>query len=537
MEIIKSLLKSQNRKGVILISFLTLVLLLPIIFLLGRIFEFNNENFFYLWDNLLIDYSKNTFYLVIITAIFSLLFAVFPAWLISTSSFYGRKFYDIVLYLPLAIPSYIMAFTYSDILSYTGPMQTFLRNNYPQISNFFNKDYLQIEVLGIIMALSLFPYIYTVSRVSFSLLGSNYIDVAKNLGLSSFQTFYKIILPLSRPAIFSGLFLVLMEVLNEYGAVKYFGINTFTTGIFRAWFSMNDVNTATQLSIILLIVVFAVFFIERFLNSKYRYNYKINNNIQNLVKSGFYKTITSNIICGIPFVFGFLFPLIFILNNAISTYQKIDISNLFLLSKNTVLVALLTAISVIIFAFFVEFIRKISKGKAYGYINQLISLGYALPGAVIAMGLILLFTKINSLFIGISLIGSLFVLIYAYVIRFMAVGKSPISSSFDRHPETYDQTAKNLGAGTFKLFQKLHLPINKFALMVAFILTFIDVMKELPITLILRPFNFDTLATQTYEYAIEEMIPRSSVYSLLIIMIGSILLILLKKVINKSWPN
>ena len=131
----------------------------------------------------------------------SLLFAVFPAWLISTSSFSGRKFYDIVLYLPLAIPSYIMAFTYSDILSYTGPMQTFLRNNYPQISNFFNKDYLQIEVLGIIMALSLFPYIYTVSRVSFSLLGSNYINVAKNLGLSSFQTFYKIILPLSRQGI------------------------------------------------------------------------------------------------------------------------------------------------------------------------------------------------------------------------------------------------------------------------------------------------------------------------------------------------
>ena len=325
MEIIKSLSKFKNRKWVILISFLTLVILLPIISLLGRIFEFNNENFFYLWDNLLIDYSRNTFYLVFITALFSLLFAVFPAWLISTSSFSGRKFYDIVLYLPLAIPSYIMAFTYSDILSYTGPMQTFLRNNYPQISNFFNKDYLQIEVLGIIMALSLFPYIYTVSRVSFSLLGSNYINVAKNLGLSSFQTFYKIILPLSRPAIFSGLFLVLMEVLNEYGAVKYFGVNTFTTGIFRAWFSMNDVNTATQLSIILLIVVFAVFFIERFLNSKYRYNYKINNNIQNLVESGFYKTIISNIICGIPFMFGFLFPLIFILNNAISTYQKIDL--------------------------------------------------------------------------------------------------------------------------------------------------------------------------------------------------------------------
>ena len=254
MEIIKRLLKSENKKWVALSLFLTLLLLLPIIFLIGRIFEFNGENFFYLWDNLLIGYTKNTFYLIIITSIFSLLFGVLPAWVVSTSSFFGRKFYDIVLYLPLAIPSYIMAFTYSDILSYTGPVQSFFRKNYPGISNFFNRDYLQIEVLGIIMALSLFPYIYTVSRVSFSLLGSNYINIAKTLGLSSFKTFYKIILPLSRPAIFSGLFLVLMEVLNEYGAVKYFGVNTFTTGIFRAWFSMNDVTTATQLSIILLLV-------------------------------------------------------------------------------------------------------------------------------------------------------------------------------------------------------------------------------------------------------------------------------------------
>ena len=139
-------------------------------------------------------------------------------------------------------------------------MQSFIRKNYPDFSNFFNQDYLQIEVLGIIMALSLFPYVYTVSRVSFSLLGSNYINLARNLGLSSFKTFYKIILPLSRPAILSGLFLVLMEVLNEYGAVKYFGVNTFTTGIFRAWFSMNDVTTAIQLSIVLLTVVFIIFF-------------------------------------------------------------------------------------------------------------------------------------------------------------------------------------------------------------------------------------------------------------------------------------
>ena len=204
MEIKNKFLKSGNNNWVNLTLFLTLLLLLPIFLLILRVFDFNGENFLYLWDNLLIDYTKNTFQLVIITLFFSLLFGVLPAWVISSSRFFGRKFYDIVLYLPLAVPSYIMAFTYSDILSYTGPMQSFIRKNYPDFSNFFNQDYLQIEVLGIIMALSLFPYVYTVSRVSFSLLGSNYINLARNLGLSSFKTFYKIILPLSRPAILSG---------------------------------------------------------------------------------------------------------------------------------------------------------------------------------------------------------------------------------------------------------------------------------------------------------------------------------------------
>ncbi len=534
MEIKNKVVKSGYNNWVNLSLLLTLFLILPIIILFIRFFEFDGENFNYLWDNLLVDYTKSTVYLAIITLFFSLLFGVLPAWLISTSSFFGRDFYDIVLYLPLAVPSYIMAFTYSDILSFTGPFQSFVRKNYPDLSDFVNQDYLQIEVLGIIMALSLFPYVYTVSRVSFSLLGSNYINLAKNLGLSTFKTFYKIILPLSRPAILSGLFLVLMEVLNEYGAVKYFGVNTFTTGIFRAWFSMNDVTTAIQLSIILLLVVFIIFFGEKIWNSRYKFNYKINNKIENFSTTNFKKAFLSSLICLIPFAFGFLFPLIFIINNVIYTYDGINFSDLFLLSKNTLLVSLMTATTVTIFAFLIEFIGKTTKGKAYFYISQLISLGYALPGAVIGMGLIILFTDLSYFLVDFSFIGSLFVLIYAYTIRFMAVGKSPLKSSFEKHPESYDETAKNLGANTYKLFQKLHFPINKFAMVVAFILIFIDVMKELPITLILRPFNFDTLATQTYEYAIEEMIPKSSVYSLTIIVIGSILLILLKKFINRE---
>ncbi len=534
MEIKNKIFKVENKRWVIGSILFSVLLLLPIFTLFYKLLYLEGNSFEYLWKNLLLDYTFNTFYLIFITAFFSLLFGIIPAWLISNFKFRSRNFLDIVLYLPLAIPSYIMAFTYSDILSYTGPIQSFLRQNFYSISVFFNQDYLQIEVLGIILALALYPYIYTVSRVSFSLVGSNYINVSKNLGLSSFRTFYKIILPLSRPAIFSGLFLVLMEVLNEYGAVKYFGVNTYTTGIFRAWFSMGDVGTAIQLSIILLIVVFSFFYLEKYYNSKTKFYYKTNSKIQSKNKLVGLNKISTILICSIPFIFGFLIPLLFILNNVFLTFSSIDFKDLFQLTYNSISVSIIASFLIIIIALLFLFVEKISKSRVNYFISQLISMGYAIPGAVIGLGLIMLFTYIDNLSISFTFLGSLSLLIYAYIIRFLAVGKSPIKSSIEKHPESYDDTAKNLGLGPLKLLQKIHLPINKFALITAFIVTFIDLMKELPITLILRPFNFDTLATQTYEFAVEEMIPLSSIYSLTVILIGSVLLLILKNIINKQ---
>ena len=232
-----------NSRGVSISTiFISALIVVPLVALLLSVLKIDLNNFYYLWDNLLIDYSLNTLYLVLLTSFFSLIFGIFPAWFISTSKFKGRNLYDIILYLPLAIPTYIMAFTYSDVLSYTGPIQSFSRKYMPEISNILNQDYLQIEVLAIIMGLALYPYIYTACRISFSLVGSNYVDLCRNLGMSQMKTFFKIILPISRVAIFSGLFLVIMEVLNEYGAVKYFGVNTFTSGIFRSWYSMQDLS-------------------------------------------------------------------------------------------------------------------------------------------------------------------------------------------------------------------------------------------------------------------------------------------------------
>ncbi len=527
MEIRKHYFFIDNKRWVFSSLFLALILLSPIIILIISFFSGSKTTLFYLLDNVLIDYTLNTIYLILITSIFALILGVFPAWIISNYYFFGRKFFDIVLYLPLAIPSYIMGFTYIDILSYTGPIQSYLRDTSPYLAEIFNKDYLQIEVLGVLLGLALYPYVYTASRISFSLIGSNYVNISKNLGLSSFQTFYKVIIPLSRPAIFSGLFLVIMEVLNEYGAVKYFGVNTYTTGIFRSWFSFGDVNGAIQLACILLIIVLFFFVLDKLSIKNSKFYYQKNSEVQRMKLINWKKSLFMSSICSVPFLFGFLVPFFFILNNSIQTLSSTNFDKLIQLTGNTVYVSSISSVIIIFVALFFLFVERISKTKINFFTNNLISLGYALPGAIIGLGIILLFSKF-------SLVGSLFILIFAYIIRFLAVAKSPIKSSLDKHPNTIDDTGRNLGLNPLSLLRRLHLPINRFALISAFIVTFIDIMKELPITLILRPFNFDTLATQTYEFAVEEMIPLSATYSLVIITLGSLMLLILKNFIDKQ---
>ena len=515
-------------------SLISLFLISPLVYLIYSVIGLSFDNFTYLWNNLLLGYSLNTLYLVFLTVFFSLILGIVPAWLISTRKFTGKKFFDIVLFLPLAIPSYIMAFTYSDLLSYTGPFQSYIRNFYPNIYEYVNVDYLQIEILAFLMALVLYPYLYTACRISFSLLGSNYINIAKNLGMSQFQTFFKIIIPISRVSIFSGLFLIVMEVLNEYGAVKYFGVNTFTSGIFRSWYSMEDVNTASILAVCLLIIVSIFFILERYSTSKYRYNYKSNDSVSGNYSTNKLSYIYIYITCLFPFILGFFVPVIYIINNVIKTINIIDFDELLLLSFNSFFLAFISSIIIVSLAIFFQFIKKISKSKTVFFFSEIVSLTYALPGAVIALSLIIFLAFISKI-IGVSIVfGSVAILIYAYVMRYMAVGISPLRSSFDKHPDSFDDTGKNLGMSNFKLFKKIHLPINKTSIYIAFILCFVDIIKELPITLILRPFNFDTLAVKTYEYAIEEMIAKSSIYSLIIILLGAILLIFLRKIINKS---
>ena len=500
------------------------IIFFPIIFLVINSFFPETQSLLYVFENLLLDYTLNTFKLIIITSLFSLILGIIPAWYVSNFSFYGRDVIDILLFLPLSIPTYIMAFTYAEILSFTGPLN-------------IKTDFLQLEVLGVILSFSLFPYIYAVSRISFSLMGSKFINMGKNLGLSVYKSFLKIIIPLSRPAIFSGLFLVIMEVLNEYGAVKYFGVNTYTIGIFRTWNSMNDTAAAMQLSSILLFIVAFLFFLEKKVSKKQLFSSLKNTKPIELINATSNQKLLIYMVCLIPIIFSFLIPVLFNISNVLDNFEKIDIINVVQLTLNSILISLISSIIILVVSSYFLFNERFSNSKIYFYLNQFISLGYSIPGAVIALAIIIYFTSIDKNIDSINLLGNfyvyLFILIYAYLIRFMAVGKSPIKSAFEKLPKSYDFTAQSLGLKRFKIFQKIYFPINKFSFVSALILVFIDLMKELPIILILRPFNFDTLATQTYEFAIEEMLPLSSIYSLVIIFVCSILLIIFKNIISR----
>jgi len=274
------------------------------------------------------------------------------------------------------------------------------------------------------------------------------------------------------------------------------------------------------------------FIIERFCNSKFKFNYQPNTKKFVNKESSIYSQILTHVSCLVPILLGFVIPVLFIINNVIYEFERIDFGMVASLTTNTVIVSLIAALFIIVIAVYFQFIKRIISNRTILLFNEAISLTYALPGAVIGLALIIMVT--SGPFKSEFLIGSFTLLIYAYVMRYMAVGISPLKSSFEKHPSSYDDTAFNLGMGPLKLFRSIHFPINKSAIAIAFLITFVDIIKELPITLILRPFNFDTLAVQTYQYAVDEMIPKSAIYSLTIIVLGTILLIFLKKIVNKQ---
>ncbi|WP_318507057.1 iron ABC transporter permease [Bacillus sp. T3] len=518
------------------------VILLPILYVFVELFQAPNENWFQIRQYLIKNYFFNTVVLVLLTGVITAFLGITLAWLTSAYDFPFRKFFRWGLILPLAIPPYIAAYTYRTMLSYTGVIQTTLRNSF---------DYqLEPELLSIsslrgavfIFSLFLFPYVYIIARTFLENQSAAYIENARLLGRKPLAVFFKVVLPLSRPALIGGAVLVIYEVLSDYGVTSYFGIHTITTAIFQTWFGMYDVDTAMRLAAWLMMFIVGMIILERILRQRQRYH--LSNKSRPLVpkKLKGISAAAAFIYCTVVFSLGFFIPLVQLISWAGLTAEKVWDPAFFTLLYQTVSVAAISTGIILIVAVIVANVSR-SKSTFSFVLSKWVTSGYSIPGAIIAIGVLAVFIRLDKelaplyskLGLGTApliLSMSMAMLVVGYTIRFMATGFNAIEVGFEKIGSKYTEASRLLGNGRTKTFFKVDLPLIKGALISGFILTFVEICKELPLVLLLRPFNFETLATKTFQYAKDEMIHEASIPSLMIIGLSA-LSVLIFQMIDK----
>ncbi|MBS4190635.1 iron ABC transporter permease [Bacillus sp. FJAT-49705] len=519
------------------------VILLPILFIFFSLFQEPNENWFQIREYLLKTYVANTVILVLLTGIFTAILGVSLAWLVAAYDFPLKRFFRWGLLLPLAIPPYIAAYTYKTMFSYTGVIQTTLRN---QFNYQIDPEILSISSLRgaiFIFTFFLFPYVYIMTKAFLESQSSSFFENARLLGRKPISIFVKVVLPLSRPAIVAGAVLVIYEVLSDYGVTSYFGIHTISTAIFQTWFGMYDIDSAMRLAAWLMVIILGMFILERLLRQRRRYH--LNNKSRPLVpmKLKGFKAAAAFAYCSIVFLIGFLIPLIQLIAWAKLTFSKVWDETFITLFFQTIFVA---AIATVLILFLSVVVANVCRRHTTGsyILAKLTTTGYSIPGAIIAIGVLAMFITLDKWlaplysYIGLGdapliLSLSLVMLIVGYVIRFMATGFNAVEVGYEKIGTKFSEASRLLGFGMTKTFFKVDLPLIKGALVSGFILTFVEICKELPLALLLRPFNFDTLATKTHQYAKDELIHEASISSLMIIGI-SILSVVVFQMIDKK---
>ena len=517
---------------------IVLFISIPIAIIYGGLFSGHSPTWNHIATNLLPGYAFDTLLLTLGVIALTLFFGTISAWLIAAYSFPLRKQLSWWLVMPLTIPTYIAAYAYSGFFEYTGPIFTSLRNLGIEAGEINVKS-----LFGAIVVLSsvLYPYVFIAARASFLSDSGRLFEAARTLGGSPLTNFWRVVLPVSRPAIVAGLSLVVMEVLNEYGAVKYYGVNTFTTGIFRAWFSLEDLQAAIYLSAILMTCVFSLILLERVQRGERRFKSTTGDTPLGRYRLTGYKKYLATSLCLLPFIGGFLLPLFQLLFWAKFTFLKVIRDDFLQLITNSFLLSAIAALICTIVSILLIYSVRLSTNRKSEILSKTATLGYSIPGAAMAVGIMMTVLFIDQTILqnlnittGLLLTGSIAALVYAYVIRYLAVSYNPIDSGFNKITFNLTEVSRTLGVSPVRSLFSINLPLLKPALWSALLLVFVDVMKELPLTLILRPFNFETLATRAFRYANDEMVPESAPVSLVIIATALLPVIFLNRKINET---
>ncbi|PID44840.1 MAG: iron ABC transporter permease [Proteobacteria bacterium] len=536
----------SNARWLICAAVTTFIVVLPVFSVFYLAF-FPEENIWpHLFNTVLPYYVQNTLILMAGVGVSSTLIGVGAAWLTSNCEFRGRKILSWLLLLPFAVPAYVIAYAYTDLLEYAGPIQTGLRNLFGWTSP---HDYRFPEIRSMagaitVMSLVLYPYVYMLARTAFLDQSPTLFITSRSLGRTPWQSFYLISLPVIRPAIVVGLSLVLMETLNDFGTVDYFAVRTLTAGLYDTWLNLGNVGGAAQIACVMLIFVIALVFSERYSRRKIKLyqNQTGNHNKKRIVLTGI-KGFLATAGCLLPVLLGFCVPAGLLTYYAI-VYFDISWNNRFLdYSMNSLTLSVSAALVTILIGLLLSYTNRLIKSGPTRVFLRLSTLGYAMPGAVLAIGVIIPLAAFDNAVdalaqqwfhtsIGLLLSGTVFALIFAYSIRFLAISSGAIESSLEKVTPNMDLAARSLGKRPFDILKTVHIPIISRGILTAALVVFVDCMKELPTTLILRPFNFETLATHVYQFASDELLEESALSALLIVAVGIIPVIILSKTID-----
>ncbi|WP_210398190.1 ABC transporter permease [Motiliproteus sediminis] len=510
---------------------------------------FPEENIWaHLADTVLPHYVFTTLALLAGVGGLAILIGVGTAWLVTMCRFPGRRFFEWALLLPFAVPAYVIAYVYTDLLEYAGPVQGLLRElfGWSTARDYWFPD---IRTLGgaiIMLALVLYPYIYMLARASFLEQSANIQAASRTLGCTPWQSFYRVSLPMARPGIAVGLSLVSMETINDFGTVDFFAVKSLSAGIYDTWLNMGNLGGAAQIASLMLVFVVMLITVERIGRAKQR-QYHGADRYRELVSyplNGARKAAAVTA-CLIPFAAGFLIPVLVLGYYAWDNFayswndQFVTIArNSFLLSASAAAVACLIGV-------LLAYTKRLNQRRSLAIAVNFSGLGYAMPGAVLAIGVLIPFAAFDNaldsfmresfgISTGLLLSGTTFAVLFAYVVRFLAIASGSVESSLAKVTPTMDMAARSLGLNSLQTLWRVHLPLIRGGLMTGALVVFVDCMKELPATLILRPFNFDTLATHVYQFASDEMIEEAALGSLLIVLVGLLPVILLSRSIASA---
>jgi len=523
---------------------------LPVAAVVLQVFQPAGDIWQHLAATVLPRYLGNTALLMVGVGLGVLVIGVGTAWLVAMCRFPGRRLFEWALLLPLAVPTYVIAYAYTDFLQFSGPLQSGLR----EVFGWNRDDYYfpNIRSLGgaiSLMILVLYPYVYLLTRAAFLEQSVCVLEVGRTLGRGPWRLFGTVALPLARPAIAGGTALALMEALNDFGAVQYFGIDTFTTGIYRTWFGLGEPVAAAQLASLLLLFVLVLLLLERWSRRRARF-FHTSTRYRRLPE--FQLTGTRGALaaaaCALPVLLGFLIPAALLGHMAITRGDPLFGVRFLGFARNSVTLAAVTALLAVLLALLLCYGMRLGASPLNRLSARIAGMGYAIPGSVIAVGVLaplgFLDTRLNNLLEdwlgyapGLIFTGTLVALVYAYLVRFLAVSINAVEGSLAKVTPSMDGAARTLGQSPARTLRRVHAPLTRGSLLAAGILVFVDVMKELPATIILRPFDFDTLAIRAYELASDERLSQASTSALVIVVVGIIPVIMLSRALARSRPG